>query len=176
MNTTSNLHLKKPSGTDPIDISVLNENADTLDAFAGDVNDALAAKQDTISDLSEIRSGAAAGSTAVQPADMSTALAAKQDVLLYINRTNATTYRFSGLINIPDSTHFKYGILIGGGAANNPKKAMVWFVFINTTETVFFNKIIGDDAQTLTGSISDGVLTITSSATIYGGLRLLWLG
>lgn len=69
MNTTSNLHLKKPSGTDPIDISVLNENADTLDAFAGDVNDALAAKQDTISDLSGIRSGAAAGATAVQPAE-----------------------------------------------------------------------------------------------------------
>lgn len=140
------------------------------------INAALATKQDTIADLTDIRSGAAAGSTAVQPADMSAALAGKQDVLLYINRANTTTYSFSGLINIPDSTHFKYGILIGGGAANNPKKAMVWFVFINTTETVFFNKIIGDDANTLTGSISDGVLTITSSANIYGGLRLLWLG
>lgn len=48
MNTTSNLHLKKPSGTDPIDISVLNENADTLDAFAGETNTALAGKQDTL--------------------------------------------------------------------------------------------------------------------------------
>ena len=66
MTTTENLGLKKPDSTDPIDISVLNENADTLDEFAGDVNDALAAKQDTISDLSEIRSGAAAGATAVQ--------------------------------------------------------------------------------------------------------------
>lgn len=69
MNTTSNLHLKKPSGTDPIDISVLNENADTLDAFAGETNTALAGKQDTIADISEIRSGAAAGATAVQPAE-----------------------------------------------------------------------------------------------------------
>lgn len=66
MTTTENLGLKKPDSTDPIDISVLNENADTLDEFAGDVNDALAAKQDSIADLSEIRSGAAAGSTAVQ--------------------------------------------------------------------------------------------------------------
>lgn len=69
MNTTSNLHLKKPSGTDPIDISVLNENADTLDAFAVETNTALAGKQDSISDLSVIRSGAAAGATAVQPAE-----------------------------------------------------------------------------------------------------------
>ena len=40
---------------------------------------ALAAKQDVISDLSTIRSGAAAGATAVQPATMNTALAAKED-------------------------------------------------------------------------------------------------
>lgn len=100
----------------------------------------------------------------------------KQDVLLYTNRTNATTYSFSGLINIPDSTHFKYGILIGGGTENSPENAMVWFVFVGTSETVSFTKIIGNGVQTLTGSISDGVLTITSSATIYGGLRLLWFG
>lgn len=66
MTTTTNLGLKKPDSTDPIDISVLNENADTLDAFAGETNTALAAKQDTIADLADIRSGAAAGATAVQ--------------------------------------------------------------------------------------------------------------
>lgn len=37
--------------------------------------------QETISDLSEIRSGAASGSTAVQPATLATALATKQDVI-----------------------------------------------------------------------------------------------
>lgn len=37
--------------------------------------------QDTISDLDTIRAGAAAGATAVQPADMTTALTAKQDAL-----------------------------------------------------------------------------------------------
>lgn len=39
------------------------------------------AKQDAISDLSTIRSGAAAGATAVQPSEMNTALAAKQDTI-----------------------------------------------------------------------------------------------
>ena len=47
------------------------------------VNTALAAKQDTIIDLTNIRSGAAAGSTAVQPADMSAALTLKQDKLTF---------------------------------------------------------------------------------------------
>ena len=47
----------------------------------GGVYSALAGKQDTISDLPTIRSGAAAGATAVQPADMTSALAAKQDAL-----------------------------------------------------------------------------------------------
>lgn len=40
-------------------------------------------KQDTISDLATIRNGAAAGATAVQPADMNIALAAKQDKLTF---------------------------------------------------------------------------------------------
>ena len=39
------------------------------------------AKQDAISDLSTIRSGAAAGATAVQPSEMTSALAGKQDVI-----------------------------------------------------------------------------------------------
>lgn len=54
------------------------------------VAEAISTKQDTISDLSDIRSGAALGETAVQPADlapyattsdMNTALAGKQDVI-----------------------------------------------------------------------------------------------
>ena len=54
------------------------------------VAEAISTKQDTISDLSDIRSGAALGSTSVQPADlapyattsdMNTALAGKQDVI-----------------------------------------------------------------------------------------------
>lgn len=45
------------------------------------VTTALNGKQETISDLSTIRSGAAAGATAVQPAAMNTALAGKQDTI-----------------------------------------------------------------------------------------------
>ena len=45
------------------------------------VTNALNGKQATISDLSEIRSGAAAGATAVQPATMDSALAEKQDTI-----------------------------------------------------------------------------------------------
>lgn len=45
------------------------------------VNDKVATKQDTISDLSTIRSGAAAGATAVQPAALQEGLAGKQDTI-----------------------------------------------------------------------------------------------
>lgn len=48
---------------------------------SGGVYSALESKQDTISDLSTIQSGAAAGATAVQPQAMEQALAAKQDTL-----------------------------------------------------------------------------------------------
>ena len=55
----------------------LNDYTDAeIDALIG-------AKQDNISDLAAIRSGAEAGSTAVQPADMSVALAEKQDKLTF---------------------------------------------------------------------------------------------
>lgn len=45
------------------------------------VDDGLALKQDVISDLSDIRAGAALGDTAVQPATLQTELATKQDVI-----------------------------------------------------------------------------------------------
>ena len=54
-----------------------------LDQYATDqeLTTGLATKQDVISDLATIRSGAAAGATAVQPADLTAGLATKQDVL-----------------------------------------------------------------------------------------------
>ena len=55
------------------------------------VTTALNGKQATISDLSTIRSGAAAGATAVQPATMNTALAAKQDTLTFDNVPTANS-------------------------------------------------------------------------------------
>lgn len=58
-------------------------NKPNLDIYAthSEVTYGLAQKQDTISDLSTIRSGAAAGATAVQPSEMDSALAGKQDVI-----------------------------------------------------------------------------------------------
>lgn len=47
------------------------------------VDDGLATKQDAIADLDTIRSGAAAGATAVQPATMQAELAQKQDTLTF---------------------------------------------------------------------------------------------
>lgn len=51
----------------------------SLLATKQEVTTGLAGKQDTISDLSTIRSGASAGATAVQPATMTAALALKED-------------------------------------------------------------------------------------------------
>ncbi len=63
-----------------------------VDAYTKSETDALlAGKQNTISDLSTIRSGASAGATAVQPAAMNAALNAKQDTIndLATIRSNA---------------------------------------------------------------------------------------
>ena len=49
--------------------------------LTGNMSGADLGLQDSISDLDTIRAGAAAGATAVQPANMTTALAAKQDTL-----------------------------------------------------------------------------------------------
>lgn len=58
-------------------------NKPDLDIYAtrSEVTTGLAGKQNVISDLSTIRSGAAAGATAVQPSEMDSALAGKQDVI-----------------------------------------------------------------------------------------------
>lgn len=48
MNTTVNLSLKKPGGTDPIDVSDLNENSDILDGFAGTVLSSVSALQTAV--------------------------------------------------------------------------------------------------------------------------------
>lgn len=50
-------------------------------ATVAQLNTGLAGKQDTISDLATIRNGATLGTTAVQPADLNTALDTKQDKL-----------------------------------------------------------------------------------------------
>lgn len=65
-----------------------------VDIYGSDIDEIweeLDLKQDTIDDLATIRSGAAAGATAVQPATMNTALAAKQDTLTFDNAPTANS-------------------------------------------------------------------------------------
>lgn len=64
-------------------------------ATSSDVTTALAGKQDTISDLSDIRSGAEAGATAVQPADLSDYVEASSLAAV------ATSGSYNDLINTP---------------------------------------------------------------------------
>ena len=76
---------------DPTQVTYIQNKPDlSVYATTSAVNTALAGKQDTISDLDTIRSGAVSGSTAVQPATlesyattsaMNTALASKQDTI-----------------------------------------------------------------------------------------------
>ena len=59
------------SVTDDTSVQYIAHKPDlSVYATSSDVTTALAGKQDTISDLNDIRSGAAAGATAVQPADL----------------------------------------------------------------------------------------------------------
>ena len=67
-----------------------------------DLKNALDAKQDVISDLATIRSGAALGSTAVQPSTLSTELANKQDTL--VSGTNIKTINGSSILGSGDIT------------------------------------------------------------------------
>ena len=159
----------------PVQNKAVTVRLSCIESVQESQGEAIAHKQDTLSteQLSAINSGIDSTKVA-QIAMNENNILKKQNILLYTDRNNATTYSFNGLTSISDNTKFRYGILIGGGTDSNPGKAMIWFVFVGTSEISFF-KIIGDGAQTLTGSISDDVLTITSSATIYGGLRLIWL-
>ena len=74
-------------GSTSVDLSAYSTTAQMNTA----IQNAVSEKQDTINDLTTIRSGASAGATAVQPAAMSTALAAKQDTLTFDNAPTANS-------------------------------------------------------------------------------------
>lgn len=85
----------------------------------GEVDEELADKQDVITDLATIRSGAAAGATAVQPAELSAGLATKQDTLesgVNIKTINNQSLLGSGNIDIqggggePEIFWAEYGV------------------------------------------------------------------
>lgn len=72
----------------------------------------LAAKQDVISDLATIRSGAALGATAVQPADLATAISTKADDSAVVHKTGNETVggvkTFSSDMYITNNQPFLY--------------------------------------------------------------------
>ena len=75
-------------------------------------------KQDTISDLETIRSGAALGSTAVQPSTLSTELSTKQDTL--VSGTNIKTINGNSILGSGDIT-----IQGGGGSSDIDNKTII---------------------------------------------------
>lgn len=74
-------------GSTSVDLSAYSTTAQMNTA----IQNAVSGKQDTITDLTTIRSGASAGATAVQPAAMNTALAGKQDTLTFDNAPTANS-------------------------------------------------------------------------------------
>ena len=83
-----------------------------------DLQSALNAKQDTISDLETIRSGATLGSTAVQPSTLSTELSTKQDTL--VSGTNIKTINGNSILGSGDIT-----IQGGGGSSDIDNKTII---------------------------------------------------
>lgn len=93
---------------------------------------------------------------------------------ILINRGNYGSFTFSGLNAINDSAIFKHGLLIWGTGASDENIGMS-IVFVNTDGTVRIKNVTGT-GRTFTGTVnSDGSLTITPSAVVYGGLKLIWL-
>jgi len=126
-------------------------NSASTDAQSGvAVAGALSTKQDTISDLAAIRSGAADGSTAVQPGDLATV---------------ATTGAYSDLTGAPTILPYKpvvagTGVRIVDDTANNR-------IVVEADETVLWE---GDTGMIV--SSTTGTLTLSESATNFERLRV----
>ena len=104
-------------------------------------------KQDTISDLETIRSGAALGSTAVQPSTLSTELASKQDTL--VSGTNIKTINGTSILGSGDIT-----IQGGGGSSDIDNKTIIKNASTGKLETA-----IGGWKEVIVHPASQGVET-----------------
>ena len=133
-------------------------NSASTDAQSGvAVAGALSTKQDTISDLATIRSGAADGATAVQPGDLATV---------------ATTGSYSDLTGTPTILPYKpvvagTGVRIVDDTANNR-------IVVEADETVLWESQDSAGHQTVTLSESKAnferikILVATNNGTTYG--------
>lgn len=86
--------------------------------------------------------------------------------------SNDTTFTFDNLNGLNDTSRFRYALLVWG---TNSTSFDVSMMYINVSNEVYFKNLGGSTGRTFTGSISNGQLTITASAVMYGGVRLIWL-
>lgn len=108
---------------------------------SGGVYDALATKQDIISDLATIRSGAAAGATAVQPSDLATvATTGNYNDLLNKPTIPTTLAALTGDVSITSPTNNQHLVYDG-----NDQK------WKNTTSLALENTATATDALTILG-------------------------
>ena len=135
---------------------------------SGGVKAALDGKQDTISDLSTIRSGASAGATAVQPA----ALNAKQDTLVSgtnIKTLNGASLLGSGNITISASTPVATSIPSGGMLPN-----VYYDLGLIGTTTSFAKNVTGLDSSIL--NIWAFGFSVSGTPTISWPAGIKWAG
>lgn len=120
-----------PSYT-PTTSSVISNSTSAL--TSGGAYTALQGKQDTISDLATIRSGASAGSTAVQPNDLQTAESYIQKVKIIYNDANGLsnggTLQLTGNASLPNNT--KLLRVYAKQTRDNHSAGVVYYVDLET--------------------------------------------
>lgn len=130
--------------------------------------------QDTISDLDTIRAGAAAGATAVQPADMTSALATKQDALstaqlAAVNSGITSTDVAQIGLNKNNISLLQWGTM---EKSNSNPTADVWYYtgisFEVPAEQIYTLQAIDRSSKCTGIAIADNNTDITTSNSIIG--------
>lgn len=94
-------------------------------------------------------------------------------VRMYEDAGNRSVFTITDLPNLGSNVRFKYGILYGG---TNSVGLFMYLLFIGVNGTdASLTRIIDNSSRTFTVSLSNGVLTISTNNTLYGGIRLIWI-
>lgn len=94
------------------------------------------------------------------------------------NDTSFTFYAPRTYDGVTATGTFAYFLLVGG----SDTYYSLWLGMVTVSETpslhniVKITEITSRNRYTLTGTYANNVMTITSDRTVYGGLRLIWLG
>ena len=157
----------KLSGTNKLDPSYIDYDASHR-AVSDNEKSTWNGKQDTISDLSTIRSGAAAGATAVQPTDMNTALAAKQDTLTFdtVPTENSTNPVTSGGVAASQAEQDAELAVIANAGAKN---FAVPFNSISTTDIAVTKKSDGSYTFVCTNVSENRVIRVANIGDMPSG-------